>query len=500
MSAFPSSHQRPAALTYADYDHEIFLVDRTNRTDSGLSTRSRSQSATFNRAPPPPPDRVDTLTRRHSDTQLRKSDTLRKEIAKRRYTKYLDRREGETAGLVVSTTPEPGATSDDATPDEPTTDDDAENRGRPTTTETARTTKSKKNELESVIDVLYENQRGGFLCGLPLFSAKALGAADKPPWTNIAQKASATNITNAQPPDPSWEWAWNDWKINHDVGVDEDGWEYSFMFSRRCSWHGPSWWNSCVRRRAWIRKRIRKDTGYQGQESHMLTSDYFTIHPSATRSHSRSTSQTGSQIDGKRLSALARREMEEAIDRHNIEDIGHLMRSLKWSRIDREKTEAVESFVEHGGDDLVYLKEKMPEIMAQFIFQASRRYLLAHLSKKFDEASAHREEHEKENKEEGPNESRRIDNLQAAVKAADDEVKRLEFWSDIKDMAEKGEIKGAVDNSQGWGNKWTGLDVSGPTDVITERELPGFGDDENEKTEVNGKSESNKENKGKGKA
>jgi hypothetical protein len=489
MTVLPSSHRRPAALTDTDYDHEILLVDHTRRTDTQLSARSRSQSVTSIR--PGPPERVDTLTRRHSDSQLRKTSMLRKEIAKRRYSKYQDRREGESTALV-------GVVTDSSSPDTITTTVDPDDPDRPTT---SATDGGKYSGRESAIDILYENQRGGFLCGIALFSSKALGAADKPPWTNVAQKPSATNITNAQPPDPSWEWAWPEWKINHDDNVDEDGWEYSFMFYKKCSWHGPTWWNSCVRRRAWIRKRVKKETGYHVQEGHMLTSDYFTIHATASKGHSRSTSLAGSQAeDLHRLSTQARLEREEAGDREHIEDIGHLLKSLKWSRIDREKTEAVESFVEHGGDDLFYLREKMPEIMGQFIFQASRRYLLAHLLKRLDEASAHHDEHGKEGEEEGQRESRRMDNLKAAVQAADDEVKRLEFWSDVKQMAENGEIKGAVDASQGWDQKWVGLDVSGPKDVITDRELPGFRNGEDADYDENIKPGASREEKGKGKA
>lgn len=52
-----------------------------------------------------------------------------------------------------------------------------------------------------------------------MFSGQALGNLDPAPWTNIANKTSATSISNAQVPDPSWEWAWPEWIINHDDGV-----------------------------------------------------------------------------------------------------------------------------------------------------------------------------------------------------------------------------------------------------------------------------------------
>jgi hypothetical protein len=335
----------------------------------------------------------------------------------------------------------------------------------------------KPQEDDSAIDVLYENQRGGFLCGLPLFSSKALGNLDPAPWTNIAQKTSATNITNAQVPDPSWEWAWDDWRINHDDGADEDGWEYSFAFSKKFAWHQAAWWNSYVRRRVWIRKRVKKQAGYRVNESHMLASDYFTIHPAQVRSRSAPSTRAGSTRDRYSIASHTRREMAGEFVSQDIENIGALMKTLRFARIDREKTEAVENFIKNGGDDLYYLREHMHEIMGMFIFQASRRSLLTHLLKIFNEESAAHEKGEVvHDSDQKPGRHRRRDDLEAAVKAADEEVKKLEFWSDVKDMAEKGHTVGAVDKSKGWNETWAGLDGSAPKDVISDRELPGTAD------------------------
>lgn len=38
---------------------------------------------------------------------------------------------------------------------------------------------------ETAIDILYENERGGFLCGRPLFSSAALGSLDPPAWSEF---------------------------------------------------------------------------------------------------------------------------------------------------------------------------------------------------------------------------------------------------------------------------------------------------------------------------
>lgn len=473
LHAIPSSH-RPSSLKDEDYDHEIGLVDRTQTT-----TRSRNNFTSDSNYRDSHQLPEDDSARRHSDDQLRKKMTLREEIERRRYSKpkYQNRHLGDD--LNDSQVPKDvESPSDDirtleieATPD----------GGRPKTGESSRSTKKALVDGESTIDILYENQRGCYLCGKALFSSRALGAADFPPWTNAAQKPSLTNITNAQVPDPTWEWAWKGWSVNHSDKVDEDGWEYSFMFSKKnlYSWHGPKWYNSFVRRRAWIRKRVKKNSGYIVQDANRLNSDYFTIQPAMTRS--RSPSKAPSMTDSRHsIGQLARRDIYDELKPEDIRDIASLMKALKLSRIDREKTEAVENFIKNGGDDLFYLKENMHDIMSQFIFQASRRSLLAHLSTLLDEESQRLKDNANDDAQ-NATEQRRIADLEAALRAADEEVKRLEFWSDIKDIAQQGETKGAVDQSQGWDQKkWSGLDNSGPKDVISDRELAAAPPDNSE--------------------
>ncbi|KAK4195625.1 putative PEX23-like peroxisomal biogenesis factor 23-like protein [Triangularia verruculosa] len=324
---------------------------------------------------------------------------------------------------------------------------------------------SKKKAPESAIEILYENQRGGFLCGIPLFSSKALGNLDPPPWTNYAHKASPTDINTAQVPDPSWEWAWPEWKINRDDKVDDDGWEYSFAFSRKFSWHKARWWNSFVRRRAWIRKRVRKDSGYIAQDPHMLNPEYFTIRPSSEisrereRSSSRMSKRTASPR-GSRLSMSTTRSdgLEQPED---IEHVDELLAVLRTSRIDREKIEAVDNYLEHAQEDLAGLQEVMHEIMSLFVFQASRRVLLTRLTEIHDRTVA---QSKKKGKDADGELQRRAKNLAEAVKHADEEVRKLEYWSDVKGMAEEGESTGAVDRRKGWGPSWQGVDKSGPSE------------------------------------
>ncbi|KUJ11989.1 uncharacterized protein LY89DRAFT_624284 [Mollisia scopiformis] len=494
MSLLHSSTRRPAPLQDEDYDHEINLIDHTKQdtaqpTSLKRLSRSRSPNGTHLT-----PEISDSSSRRHSDVPLRKHATpqhLRKELTRRKYAKYQDRG-------VANVSDDEQAEDADADPEDHNEEngnaDDEGSRGRAPERRCIKGPKGHK-EPKSAIDILYENQRGGFLCGMPLFSSKALGNLDPSPWTNVAHKTSPTDITNAQVPDPSWEWAWKEWTINHENDVDSDGWEYSFAFSKKFSWHGPKWWNSFVRRRAWIRKRVKKHSGYEGNNAHMLNPDYFTIHSAQERSRSRGSSVPTSEQH--RLSFYSRNEAEENIVPEDISDIGALMKALRQARIDREKTEAIESFIAHGGDDLYYLRDHMHEIMRMFIFQASRRSLLTHLLRIFNEAAEKQKEVSEGEKDVDPAVKRRYDNLEAAVQHADEEVKRLEFWSDVKDMAEKGETKGAVDESQGWDSRWTGLDGSGPKEIWGHK-IAGL--DDCDEHEGNGTAKEPKSDDGKGKA
>lgn len=104
----------------------------------------------------------------------------------------------------------------------------------------------------------------------------------------------------------------------------------------------------------------------------------------------------------------------------------------------------------------------MSAIMSMLIFQNSRRQLLSKLMDTFDAAKQHREEHKEEGKAEGEAESRRIDNLLKCIEAADAECKKLEYWSDIRKLAEDGDAGKAMDEASGWDDKWAGLDKSGP--------------------------------------
>ncbi|CAG8528532.1 5617_t:CDS:2 [Cetraspora pellucida] len=107
-------------------------------------------------------------------------------------------------------------------------------------------------------DILYENQRGLFLFGLPKFSSNALNQADPQPWSDKNQKFSPMDIYTYQLPNPTWEWVHKEWLVDMSGDVDEEGWEYAPDFHFPC-WHGcyqP--FRSFVRRRRWVRLRRQK--------------------------------------------------------------------------------------------------------------------------------------------------------------------------------------------------------------------------------------------------
>lgn len=156
--------------------------------------------------------------------------------------------------------------------------------------------------------------------------------------------------------------------------VDENGWAYSFSFSPAFAWHGNHvWFHSFVRRRRWLRKRVKLPTQKNGtgaaagdygssrtgsveRAGHRLNNDYFTIHTRRERdswhargSHKRKSVMEGSDWGGD----------DESDEEVEIKDIPSLMNIVRKARLDREKIEAVLRFVEDGGEEIAYLAEKV---------------------------------------------------------------------------------------------------------------------------------------------
>ncbi|KAL4945193.1 hypothetical protein BDV06DRAFT_185474 [Aspergillus oleicola] len=239
----------------------------------------------------------------------------------------------------------------------------------------------------SELDILYENQRGWFFFGIPLYSNQSLLNIDPAPWQNVSGKRSFVNITNAQVPDPSWEWAWKTWYVDMSLDVDEQGWQYAFSFSKTSSWHGTHpFWHSFVRRRRWVRLRTKKISPAERERwrrrnglemGHTLNEDYFTIHTAVRRKRA-SSSERASRTTSLNLGRFMADKDEGVVD--EIKNVPALMLAVKSAIVDREKLNAVRKFVDDGGDELYYLDGKIPEIMTRLVYQTSRWHLLTYLS------------------------------------------------------------------------------------------------------------------------
>ena len=437
MSQAGTATQPRGTLTADQYDHEINLVDTTSPTtdDSELSNPESSSAD------------VESAGLRTEDvaSKRRIKSGLKEELARRKYARFQEDRYAEDEESTASTKDGDPAKSSSG---KAGTKVPGSKRGRVKERLALKLKKAKKKrakDQEFEVDVLYENQRGWFFCGIPLYSSKSLLNFDPSPWTTFDFKDSPVNITNAQVPDPTWAWAWKSWYVDMSHDVDEEGWEYSFSFRQGFSWHGTHpWFHSYVRRRRWLRKRVKIQSALKRSaadsitEAHRLNQDYFTIH-SARRERSRgssaersTTTRSGFLNSGKRFDSDSDSDDEE------ITNIAALIKSMKRTTIDRKKLEAIKNFVENGGDELYYLPDIVSELMSLFMYQSSKRRLLEILEGALEGAG------EKESgqgststevdspKNQGPN------GLRRAAEAIRDSIKDFEYWSDIRKTTREG--------------------------------------------------------------
>jgi hypothetical protein len=207
-------------------------------------------------------------------------------------------------------------------------------------------TESSPHTPDAHIDVLFENQRGWFVFGIPLFSSKALWnfKIDPAPWVDSKFKPSAVNITNAQVPDPSWAWDWKSWYVDMSPDVDEEGWQYSLLF-KGSAWHGNHpWFHSFVRRRCWLRKRVKQRRPPKSKETahERMFGETFSIGTTLARSGT--------------VGTLSVQDSSTSLD-EEVKDIATLMIKLKKAAIDREKIIFIHKFIDDGGEELHYLAE-----------------------------------------------------------------------------------------------------------------------------------------------
>lgn len=393
-----------------NYDHAIVLVDTTKvKLDREGNADEPPGSVPLSRTASGAP-----LSRRWT------KGTLREELARRKYSKW---QEEKTRGDEELTESNDGAGEKSNEARELT-----DNRGRTGRLRDKIPFRSKKQDLKSTgsddifVDILYENQRGSFFCGIPLYSGKSLLNFDPSPWQTSNFKDSPVNVTNAQLPDPSWAWAWRTWYVDMSYDVDEEGWQYSFTFSPRYAWHGTHpWFHSFVRRRRWLRKRIKihgkmsRDAA-NIKDAHLLNADYFTIHASRDRSRGSSAERTINNRSS--FLSNARSESDSEQDSGDVSDILKLMTILKEARVDREKIWAVKAFLDQGGDDLFYLADKMGHIMSCFIYEASRRQLQSNLLQALENVKHQQEKTSGDADDADEVLARKASNLVKAVRAA----------------------------------------------------------------------------------
>ena len=308
-------------------------------------------------------------------------------------------------------------------------------------------------EKESAMDVLYENQRGLFLFGYPLYSSRSLLNFDPSPWTNAEFQDSPVDIRNAQVPNPTWVWSWKRWYVDMTDDVDEEGWMYSLSFAKKFSWHGTHpWFHSAVRRRRWLRQRVKTNaTRHQAEiQAHEMAQDYFTIH-STRREESRGSSveRGGPGTAAGRSSMLSsgRWEMEgeSSSEEEDITNVATLLKEMKKTTVDRKKLDAVKNFVEVGGDEVSFLPTEVKEVLGMFMYQNSRRRMLEIL-----EDALHEAEEKADNRRNGREPPRspggeelppagplRMEGLKKSIEAIHDNIKNIEYYSDVKAMEER---------------------------------------------------------------
>ena len=431
------------------YDHPIQLVDTTkpkiDNTPNTLDDLPESSGA--------------SLTRKWT------KGTLRKELAKRKYAKWQqdkgqaqlqeDPRQSDTD------TPQQGEDKLEApitTAKEDRGSTDQQEKKQAVKSQDAPDKPKQAHYQNSVIDVLYENQRGWFLFGMPLYSANSLLNLDPAPWQNGMFQDSPVNITNAQVPDPSWQWAWRTWYVDMSHDVDEEGWEYSFSFQARFAWHGSHpWFHSFARRRRWLRKRVKAHPsrllGDKGtmKESHRLNADYFTIHR-AKRDRSPDSSGEGTLANRSSYMSYDGHESDSEQDLNDVPNVIALLAVLKKASVDREKIVAVRTFLAQGGEELHYLADNMGEIMGLLIYQTSRQQLFHYLVEALNQVKDSPASGNKSEEIDQEAADRKVENLQRAIDALRVSLGRLDYWADATENEKLGESRLTVAPAFGKGD------------------------------------------------
>lgn len=418
------------------YDHAIGLVDAT-KVDTEETQASEEPSS---------PGPSGEPLRRHWSKKR-----LREEIARRKYAKWQeDKQRSSTDAERLNAGSE--IESREATDTGHGKGSELAGRMRDKIASRARKKGTPaKAKADYEIDILYENQRGAFFCGIPLYSAKSLLNFDPSGWQTSTFHDSPVNITNAQLPDPSWAWAWRTWYVDMSHDVDEEGWEYSFSFQEGFAWHGSHpWFHSFARRRRWIRKRVkirpaRTGKGDDMKAAHLLTAEYFTIHSKRTPSPD----SVGNRTNADQSTYFGTYANGEESDEGSAEitDLLALMAALRNSRLDREKIAVIKNFLEHGEDEIYYLADRIDDIMRLFIYQTSRRQLQTILLESLDAAVGDSDGSFDRVVDNIDQAKRKADNLLEAVRAANVHINDQDYWSEIRTKGDNKEsLKAPIEN------------------------------------------------------
>lgn len=453
------------------YDHEISLVDST-KADSEL-TRASEDS--------PGPEGGASLSRQWTRKRLRE------EVVRRKYAKW---QEGKQESSTETTRFGAEGRSNDGEGSAVSQGKRSEVTGGLRDKIPFRVSKKAavaKEKGSYEVDILYENQRGSFLCGIPLYSAKSLLNFDPSGWQTSTFHDSPVDITNAQVPDPSWMWTWRTWYVDMSHDVDEEGWEYSFSFQKGFAWHGSHpWFHSFVRRRRWLRKRVKIHQHRAGEKddmkaAHLLTAEYFTIHPK--RDPSPDSLDNRLTPDRSTYFNASINESESGEESSEITDLVALMVALKRSRLDREKITAIKNFLEHGGEEIHYLADRTDDIMALFVYQTSRRQFQTLLLEALDNAAEASNNSYDGTTDDYEMAKRRAENLQKAVQAAEIHINDQDYWSDIQAKTDNNNLsvpsfdRNTLDATEPSGDPGKGPEISEKPSTSVSDNIKGIPED-----------------------
>ncbi|XP_071813440.1 tectonin beta-propeller repeat-containing protein 1-like isoform X3 [Apostichopus japonicus] len=103
------------------------------------------------------------------------------------------------------------------------------------------------------LEFTYENQRWRPIHG---FSEKALFFTDPPPFSDEKGARKLPRPREIKLPNEHWQWE-SEWRFESNFKGETagGGWQYAVKFNHHDRYHPEKHWNSCIRRRKWIRYR-----------------------------------------------------------------------------------------------------------------------------------------------------------------------------------------------------------------------------------------------------